>query len=531
MPDKHSHNATKLAEQIAQSFQANDLQKALSLCQQLNQQYDTFHHGWYLASVLMSRVHNHKDALLAIEKAISLYLSDKYTLQKLQCHIAKGNTTLAKQLCEQWQDATFTDANLHHQLGDIYNGFSLYQQALSEFEKAIVLDSSNAVLYFNKGTIQRYLGDMPGAKISYDKAIALNPADYESYASRSNLERQTPGSNNVEQLKSVIAHVSKVNDNSLPVPNVYYALAKELEDIGQYDESFKILQQGSERKRRQMQYSIKTDIDIIDAITQVYSANIFDGSIKGCERDDAIFILGMPRTGTTLVERILSSHSAVSSAGELNNFSLEMMAQVKEKGLSPSSRLNLIEKTTTLDFEKLGQRYLESVVSARDNKPHFIDKLPFNYLYVGLIHLALPNAKIINLQRHPMASCYSVYKQLFKDAYPFSYNLPELAQYYVAYHRLMDHWNTVLPGIIHTVAYEDVVADTEGQAKELVDHCGLEWQQQCIRFHENQQASTTASAAQVRRPVYNSSLNQWRHYYQYLQPVKSILQQAGINTD
>jgi hypothetical protein len=152
-------------------------------------------------------------------------------------------------------------------------------------------------------------------------------------------------------------------------------------------------------------------------------------------------------------------------------------------------------------------------------------------LYAGLIHLALPNAKIINMTRHPMAACYAVYKQLFKDAYPFSYDLQDLAKYYIAYHRLIQHWKTVIPGVMYDVKYEDMVHNQQAQSQALLTFCDLPWQDQCLRFHENKSASTTASAAQVRLPIYNTSIDRWREYSQQLRPLQVMLEQAGISCD
>jgi hypothetical protein len=238
----------------------------------------------------------------------------------------------------------------------------------------------------------------------------------------------------------------------------------------------------------------------------------------------------MPRTGTTLVQRILGSHSAVYSAGELSTFGLEL-TRLARATLRPPPRSgpDFVAGTAQLDFRVLGEAYIEKTKPMRDNSPHFIDKLPFNYLYAGLIHLALPHAKIINLHRHPMDTCYAVYKQLFKDAYPFSYDLDELGQYYIAYHGLMQHWNEVMPGVMHTLRYEAVVADVEGEARRLLQFCELPWEDQCLRFYEDIQASTTASALQVRQPVYASSISKWHHYERQLEPLRIRLESAGIN--
>jgi hypothetical protein len=166
----------------------------------------------------------------------------------------------------------------------------------------------------------------------------------------------------------------------------------------------------------------------------------------------------------------------------------------------------------------------------RDASPRFIDKLPFNFLYAGLIHLALPNARIVTLQRHPMDTCYAVYKQLFKDAYPFSYDLDELGHYFIAYHQLMQHWHAVMPGVIHTIRYEAVVADIEAETRQLLEHCGLPWEDQCLRYHLSRRSSTTASALQVRQPIYDTSVGKWRNYARQLEPLRMQLERAGIDT-
>jgi hypothetical protein len=280
-----------------------------------------------------------------------------------------------------------------------------------------------------------------------------------------------------------------------------------------------------------MRYDVATDLAILAKIREVYAASLFDGRIEGFDCADPIFIIGMPRTGTTLVERLLGSHSQVCAAGELNEFALELVRLARQlPGPTPTSRLDFVAATAGLDFRALGEGYVRRTRAMRDDRPFFIDKLPFNFLYAGLIHLALPRAKIISLRRHPLDTCYAVYKQLFKDAYPFSYDLDELGRYYIAYDELMRHWHSVMPGVIHTVAYEALVADLEGETRRLLDHCGLAWEEACLHFHRNSRASTTASAVQVRQPIYDTSIGKWRHYARQLEPLRASLERAGIET-
>ena len=220
------------------------------------------------------------------------------------------------------------------------------------------------------------------------------------------------------------------------------------------------------------------------------------------------------------------------SAGELNNFTLKLMQQLKFiAGADKPSRDQLVALSTGVNFTELGEAYIASTRPYTGHTKRFIDKLPLNFLYAGLIHLALPNAKIINLKRHPLDTCYAIYKQLFIDGYPFSYDLEELGRYFIAYHRLMEHWNKVMPGVIHTVVYEDLVADVEGESRRLLEFCGLEWQAQCLKFYASKEASTTASTVQVRQPVYQSSVAKWRRYEKQLGPLIRVLEDAEIPLD
>jgi Sulfotransferase family len=245
-----------------------------------------------------------------------------------------------------------------------------------------------------------------------------------------------------------------------------------------------------------------------------------------------IFIVGLPRSGTTLVDRILGSHSAVFSAGELNHFALCIVDAVRLKsGAARLPRRELVARSADLDFAAVGRDYLERAHGAAAPGVRFTDKMPLNYLYCGLIRRALPRAKIVHLTRQPLAACYAMYKTLFRDGYPFSYDLGEIGRYYIAYRRLMDHWQAVMPEGIHTVSYEALVADQVGETRKLLDFCDLDWQDSCMDFHRNSSPATTASAVQVRRPLYDTSVSQWRNYAAQLAQLDSQLRAAGIDTE
>ncbi len=518
----------QVADSIIRCIDARDLRKALGICQQLNRRHPDYAYCWYLASFLMQKVRHYADAIKAIDRALQLSSLDRYQVHKARCHFEADDIAGAVEAAAVIKNKSFVDPLLHSQLGSLLHLLGDQASALFHYTKAIELDAGNADHYFNRAAVQRYLGDVAGAEAGFNQAIALKPDEYEAYNGRAQLRTQTAEHNHIAQLREIIARTR----DPAGLTQLHYALAKELEDTGDFDAAFASLKQGADTKRRYMRYRIDTDLQIVAKIREVYGPGLFDGHVQGFRSPDPIFVLGMPRTGTTLVERILGSHSSVFPAGELNHFSLELIRLVgKAAGPKRPSRLEFVAATASLDFRELGESYITATRPIRDGRPHFIDKLPFNYLYAGLIHLALPQAKIINLQRHPMDTCFAVYKQLFRDAYPFSYDLDELGQYYIAYHQLMQHWNAVMPGVIHTLKYEAIVHDIEGESRRLLAYCGLPWEDQCLQFQENPQASTTASALQVRQPVYVTSVGKWRHYAKQLQPLRARLETAGIDTN
>ncbi len=252
----------------------------------------------------------------------------------------------------------------------------------------------------------------------------------------------------------------------------------------------------------------------------------------GHANSEAIFVLGLPRTGTTLVERILGSHDSVISAGELTNFTrcIAGMAQAvsqQNPDFQTADRNDMVRMTAQINFAQLGQVYIESTRPLTGQSPNFVDKFPQNTLNIGPIRLALPETKIVLLQRNPMDSCYSMYKQLFTDIYQFSYDLEELGKYFIAHQRLLDHWLDVAGDAIHVAHYEDLVTEPETEIRKLLEFCGLPWQDQCLEFHQNTQASTTASASQVRQKLYSSSIGKWKDYEEQLEPLRKMLDEAG----
>lgn len=365
------------------------------------------------------------------------------------------------------------------------------------------------------------LGDFEAAEARLDRVIELTPDDYDAWYNRATLRRQTPARNHVEALEAAIGRAAPRGDVALG-----YALAKELEDLGEHARSFRHLERAASARRRQLSYRVEMDIESIDAIIAAFGPEVLAPAVHAAGRaaQDAIFVVGLPRSGTTLVDRILASHPQVESFGELNDLPLAVM-QAAGKAADKHA---LIRQAASCDHAALGRHYLERVAGYGRSKPRFVDKTPLNLLYLGLIALALPGARVIHLRRDPLDGCYAMLKTLFRMGYPFSYDQTDLGRYYGAYRRLMDHWRTQLPGAFLDIDYEALVADQERETRRLLDWCELDFHPDCLAFHRHAGPTATASAAQVREPLHARSVGASRRLWSELAPLRTALADAGI---
>jgi tetratricopeptide (TPR) repeat protein len=474
-------------------------------------------------------------ALQSIDNALRLAPPHPALLMnRAQCLMALGLRADAFAAAEAALLQAPKDPALWDAAGTLYSLANDQKRALAAYDAAAAVAPENPQVLYNRASVRRYLGDFAGAEEDYDRVIALQPTDYEAYKNRADLRIQTAQRNHVGELERLLS--GGIADWRGDV-QVRYALAKEYEDLGDYAKSFDALSRAAKRQREHLKYNLDNDIATVQwimdsfpaALPTAHGAGEAAGEAAGACEDAPIFVVGLPRSGTTLIERILSSHSNVFSAGELDCFALAVVAAVRRKtGRAQMPRRELIAHSASLDAAALGRDYIRRASSISMGSGRFIDKMPLNYLYIGLIRRALPSAKIVHLTRHPMALCYAMYKTLFKDGYPFSYDLQEIGRFYIGYRRLMAHWQETLPGAIYQASYENLVTDQMGETRKLLEFCGLDWEDACGAFHENPAASTTASAAQVRRPIYESSLSQWRHYEAQLAGLRRQLEQAGM---
>jgi hypothetical protein len=447
-------------------------------------------------------------------------------INRAQCLMALGRRADACEAAAVSEALAPADASLADATGSIYSFSGDQRRALQAYERAVALAPDNAQFIFNRATVRRFLGLLEAAESDYDRVISLRPDDFEAYKNRSDLRTQTAGRNHIAELERVAAGSFASWRGEV---QIRYSLAKEYEDVDEYAKSFDQLRLGAQKRREHLRYDVANDVETVDWIIDAFQAPP-PPPPQDCCQDAPIFIVGLPRSGTTLADRILGSHTEVESAGELNDFALGLVDAVRRiSGGAPLSRRELVARSTHVDFAALGHEYMRRARTVVPHARRFTDKMPLNYLYCGLIRRALPNAKIIHLTRHPMGAGYAIYKTLFKDGYPFSYDLGDIGSYYIAYRRLMEHWQAVMPGAIHALSYENLVSDQLGETRALLEFCGLEWQDACLDFHQNATATTTASASQIRRPMYDSSVSQWRHYTVQLAALRHQLNAAGID--
>jgi tetratricopeptide (TPR) repeat protein len=491
-----------------------------------------------------STAHGHRDvlrlmqskdwagALARIDRALAADARDpQFLMFRAQCLMALGRRPEAFAAVQAAERCAAADPAIWDAAGTLYSYGNDHQRALAAYDRAVALAPRNPQFLYNRATVRRFLGFLNESEADYDRVIALNPTDFEAYKNRTDLRTQTAERNHTADLETLISQ--PIADWRGEV-QVRYALAKEYEDLGDYTKSFEHLRRGAKQRHDHLRYDIANDVATVQWIMDAFPGGSAPVSQEDGEvaEDAPIFVVGLPRSGTTLVERILGSHSLLHSAGELDCFALSLVDAVRRAtGRAQMPRRELVANSATVDFAALGGDYLQRVYLATGGSGRFVDKMPLNYLYCGLIRRALPNAKIVHLTRHPMAVCYAMYKTLFKDGYPFSYDLGEIASYYIAYRRLMAHWQATLPGGVYDVSYEALVADQLGETRKMLAYCGLDWEAACAQFHAHPAASTTASAVQIRRPIYDSSVSQWRHYEEQLAQLRTQLETAGLKVE
>jgi len=396
-----------------------------------------------------------------------------------------------------------------------------HEEAIESFDKALEIVPNHIGALCGKGNALRTSGDQDGAITAFRKSLKANPLHAEAYWSLANLKTFRFEDSEVDEMLALLGDERIAPEGQVQLNN---ALGLEFEGRKEYDRAFEFIDRGNILRRGQEFYDRVENEEKIDLTVEAFPQWFLEDNAGHGNPDPApIFIIGLPRSGSTLLEQILSSHSMVDGTHELADLGKSIRFNRKLTG----PRLRYPTSVANLDadgFKRLGSKYIERTRQHRGIRPFFTDKNPNNFVHVGLLHLILPNAKIINARRHPLDSCFGSYKQLFAQGQQFTYDLVEVGEYYLQYQRLMDHWHEVLPGKVLDVQYEEVVADLEGQVRRILEYCELDWEESCLRFHETSRSVKTASSEQVRRPIYSSAVNTWRHYEPHLDALIEVLE-------
>lgn len=480
--------------------------------------------AFYLLGILTADHDNHAKAIDLFARALTLGGPRADVLaQKARSEIALLRREDAVRSADAAAGLAPEDAFTLDTLGVVYSRAGLHTRSLDFYARATRAAPDVAAYHYNHGAALQFAGQMEAARTAYQACRALDPADTRALTALVQITRQTADDSAIAELEAIFPTISGDPDDAL---RVGHALAKAHEDLNQPKEAMAWLARAKTAKWAQVHHDAGFDEEVFAAA--MAQTGLAQG--HGLDAAEPIFIVGMPRTGTTLVDRILSGHSAVTSAGELADFGLSL------KQLS-GTRSNYVLDAETLqaagqvDPDALGRMYMQRVEATLGLTGRFIDKLPLNVIYAPVILSALPNARVICLRRHPADTVLSNYRQLFSTRYPYydyALNLEATAAYYVGFDRMVRHFAETLPASRFTeVHYEQVVGDIDGEARRLLAFCGLDFEPQCLDFHTNAAPVATASSAQVREPLYTRALARWKRYEAELGPALDLLEAAG----
>lgn len=508
---------------VTQILHEGRLAEAEELCRKFLQQNPKNTEGMSLLAEIASRLGYLGDAEFLLESAVTfnpedaeLRLSYMLLLRKKQDFAA--SIEQAKILCERFPDNLTYKAQMA--IEKMQNGD--YEQAIDIFDSVLAIAPKDPNTLTSKAHALKTFGNNEAAIQNYQAAYVSKPDHGEAYFSLANLKTYnfTP--------QEVTLMEAQIDRPELPQKDrayFHFAMAHAYEKEKRFEDSIHHLKQGNLIKRQQSSYSSKRMTQEIDAHIDICSMSFFEThSAGGCDAPDPIFIVGLPRAGSTLIEQILASHSQVDGTLELPNILTLAQSLRGQERLSGIGKYPEALKTLSPDKRlEMGQTYIKDTQIHRSGAPYFTDKMPNNFRHIGLIHLILPTAKIIDARRAPLDCCFSAFKQLFAQGQEFSYGLEELGTYYRDYVRLMAHWDDVLPGKVLRVQHEDVIDDLEGQVKRILEYLKLPFEEQCISFHENRRSVRTASSEQVRKPINTDGVGKWKSYAKDLQPLAQAL--------
>jgi tetratricopeptide (TPR) repeat protein len=479
---------------------------------------------------LLQGINRAQEGIPHYEKAIELQP------RRIEAYNNLGNALLqlgrGEEAIAQYQKALAIDPDhleARFSLGNALLSLNRSEEAIEQNRKIFELDPTKVGALNNIGVALHRLGRLSEADEAYERALLIAPRQVSTHLNLAHLRRFTADDPRLRRLEEIAGEMPTLEAGDQI--SLHFALAKAYEDLNQHEQCFGHLREGNAIKRRQLSYDESAVLDMFQRIRTIFTRDLVrQKSGAGDASRVPVFVVGMPRSGTSLLEQILASHSGIFGAGETGSFA-RAVAPFRHPETEGGEFPEMVSTLSAQDLNEIGSAYLNAVQSLAPDMARIVNKLPMNFMFAGLIHLALPNAKIIHARRDPMDTCFSCYSLVFTGNQPFSYDLGELGRYYRGYEALMAHWHEVLPkGVMIDVQYEALVDDIEGQARAMIAHCGLEWEDACLSFHETERSVRTASAVQVRAPVYRSSIGRWRAYEKFLQPLVEALNPAAPAT-
>lgn len=413
-------------------------------------------------------------------------------------------------------------------LGVVFTRCLAYEEACHAFREALKHTPDSAAQNYNLATVLKSLGHAEQAEAALVRCLQLDPCHWPAHYSLAHLGRPQQARRHIRMLEEVLPRAAGNPGAEMPAR---VALSREYENIGDFANAFEQLTRGKRIGKNALRYDFSRDEAVFDALEARFRQTA--PAVRGCESAEPIFVVGMPRSGTTLIERILSSHSRVTQTGELLNFGMAM------KRLSGTRTPALLDPAVLaglqqVDWKTLGKLYIDSTRPSTGQTAHFIDKMPQNFLNLGYIAKALPNAAIICLHRDPMDTCLGNFRELFTLGTPYwdyTFDILDIGRYYLRFRQLMDCWNSVFPGRILEIRYEELVQNQEVVTRSLLDHCALEWEDACLHFEDNPLPVSSASSTQVRAAMHTRGMGRWKNYREQLAGLQTLLEQGGVLPD
>jgi len=499
-----------LIEAAQRAFAGGDLPATERICAQVLGRDPSDWRAWALLTETALLRGRQDAATVSADRAIALAPANPIALVlRAKRLFLSGETRRACEVAEDAAKHVGEAAEALDAVGAMFSLLGLQQRATELFRRAVAARPGVPQYLFNLAAAERMIGALADAETHCDAAIARDRHYGLAHYLRADLRIQTDDRNHVEEMEALI------RESALSAPSeimLRFALGKECEDLELYERAFDHVEAGCRLQHRSLARDPAAELGDIGTVIGAHTRRWIESAHRGYASAAPVFVCGLPRTGTTLVERIIASHSAMHSVGETSAFAAEVSRAMSDRACRP-------------DLEGIGKRYMDSAAALRvPPDARFVDKTLKNYLYCGLIHAALPNARIILVQRHPMDAGWAIYKAHFRGKFSFSYDQGDLADHYLAYRRLTQHWRAVLPPhVLMEINYEDIVRDQEAASRAILGFLGLPWEDEVMRFHESKAPSATASAVQVRRPIYASSVGKWRHHAERLAPLRERL--------